>query len=194
MRVWTTQTVSFWDQLQEQGVVHCDTAKSWGATEMKEAYDGLVEQMVIRIGPPPRPEIKYPIWGWYQVGSHKKELPPNYSDCGGDDDEFVFITAEIPEGEVLLSDFEMWHFVLNHWYLPVNKRDKEKGEESIIKSWDLIFELNRRVWGFPLRRNRQIQATFWELRKEWVIGVTQIKGYQRWRQLQMKKKGEPSFK
>lgn len=191
MRIWTTQTVLFWNQLQEQGVVWCDTAKSWGAADMKDAYDWMVGQMTKRIGPPPRPEIQYPIWGWYQVGSHKKELHPNFYDCSGDDDEFVFITANIPEDKVLLSDFDMWHFVLNHWYLPVNKHDKEKGKVSIVRSWDLIFDLGRRVWGFPLRRNKQIQATFWELRKEWVVREQRIKGYQEWLRKETERKMAP---
>lgn len=185
MRIWTTQTVGFWNQLQENGVAFCDTAKSWGAKDMTEAYDWMAEQMTKRIGPPPRPEIKYPIWGYQQVGNYKKEYHGGYSACSGDDDEFVFMTLNVPDEMVLLSDFDMWHHVLNHWCIARNKKEDTDDEERIIKSWDLIFDLDTIHWcANRKRRNRYIQACFWELHREWVTEWHCIKGYQRWVQQQ----------
>ena len=182
MRIWTTQTVSFWDQLNQQGVVHCDAKRSWGADEMKEAYDWMAGQMTRRIGPAPE-GVVFPIWGWKQVGCYKKEYHGCIADCGGDDDEFVFITADIPDDLVLLSDFDDWHCVLNHWYADSLRHKNEPDEEAaIVKSWDNIFNLDRHGHYIRHRRNRNIQATFWELRLEWVTAISRIKGYQRWRQ------------
>lgn len=148
---------------------------------MKEAYDWMADQMTKRVGPPPSPDIKYPIWGWQQVGSYKKEHHPNYNDCGGDEDEFVFITANIPNEQVLLSDFMMWHHVLNHCCIPRTKKEETDNEKRIIKSWELIFDLNTQHWSAnKIRRNRWIQATFWELKKEWVVKSEKISGYQNW--------------
>lgn len=193
MRIWTTQTVPFWNKLQEQGVAFCDPSKSEGSGDFKEAYDWMVVQMIKRLGPPPRLEIIYPVWGWQQVGSYKKEYHGSICDCGGKDDEFMFITAEIPDNLTLLSDFDWWHCVLNHWYADTLKHKKEPDEEAaIIKSWDNIFDLNRRGHGIKYRRNRWIQATFWELRKEWVVSAQRVKGYQKWQAEQMKKWGKPN--
>lgn len=193
MCIWTTQTIAFWNQLQDQGVAFCDTAKSWGSGDMKEAYGWMAGQMTKRIGPPPRPEIVYPVWRWQQVGSYKKEYQGSFSDCGGDDDEFVFITAQIPDENVLLSDFDMWHHVLNHWCIARTKKEDTDDEEGIIKSWDLVFDLDTQHWCANRKhRNRWIQATFWELRLEWVMDSVRIRGYQRWLQQQKDKWGNPA--
>lgn len=189
MRIWTTQTIFFWNQLQEQGVIHCNTSKSWGAIDFKEAYDWMAAQMTNRIGPAPE-GVDYPIWGWQQVGCYKKEYHGRLSDCGGDDDEFVFITADIPDNLVLLSDFDDWHCVLNHIHTDFQRRKSEPDEEAaIIRSWDAIFDLNRRGRYIRHRRNRTIQATFWELRLEWVSATARIKGYQQWLQQRFGKSG-----
>ena len=188
MRIWTTQTVLFWNQLQEHGVIHCDTSKSWGSSDYKEAYDWMAAQMVKRIGPAPE-GVDYPIWGWQQVGCYKKEYHGSVADGSGEDDEFVFITAEIPDDLVLLSDFDNWHCVLNHWYADLLRHRNEIDEEAaIIKSWDNIFDLNRRGRYIRHRRNRTIQATFWEMRLEWVTATSRIKGYQRWLQQRHEKR------
>lgn len=196
MRIWTTQTVPFWDQLQEQGVVYCETAKSWGANDpdFKEAYDWMAAQMVRRIGPPPRPDIDYPIWGYQQVGNYKKEYHGSSSFGHGKDDEFILITANIPNDALLLSDVIMWHHVLNHCCIPRNRREMTDEEELIVKSWDLIFDLDTQHWSASQkRRNRWIQATFWELRREWVTETHRIKGYQKWIRQQEEKWGPMSI-
>lgn len=189
MRIWTTQPISFWAQLQENGVAFCETAKSLGVLDWKEAYDWMSSQMIRRIGLPPRPEIVYPVWGWQQVGCYKKEYHGSYYDCGGKEDEFVFITAQIPDEKVLLSDYTMWHFVLGNFCIERSKKEYTKDENRIEKSWELIFDLETRHWcARTKRRNRTIQATFWELRREWVTDIVMIKGYQRWHQQRIEKK------
>ena len=181
MRIWTTQTVHLWNQLKTTGIVYCDTEMSRGLADMKEAYDWMAAQMIKRIGPPPSPEIKYPIWGWQQVGSYKKEHHPSYKDCGGDEDEFVFITAIIPDEKILLSDFMMRHHELMHSCIARSKKEITDDEERIIKSWNLIFDLDTLHWSANKKhRNRWIQATFWELKKEWVVKSERISGYQKW--------------
>ena len=183
MRIWTTQSVDFWNQLQEQGVIYCSTQKSYWAEEFRGPYDWMASLMVKRVGPPPVPGVDYPIWGWQQVGSYKKDYHGSMTDCAGEDDEFVFMTVDIPDNQVLLSDFNLWHCVLNHWYADLEKHKNEPDEEAaIVKSWDNIFDFNRRGKYIRHRRNLWIQATFWELRKEWVLDSKRIKGYRLYRQ------------
>ena len=47
-------------------------------------------------------------------------------------------------------------------------------QEEIVKSWDAVFDINRRdkeVMGRTHKKNRSIQATFWMLRPEYVQSV-----------------------
>lgn len=195
MRIWTTQPLSFWNQLKEQGVARCDASKSYAASDenFKVAYDWLVTKMVERIGPPPSPDIVYPVWGWAQVGSNKKEYHGSMFDTGSEEDEFVFITAEIPDHLVLLSDYMWWHCVLNLTYadnLRHTKYGPGKDMAVVVKTWDNIFDLHRRGHGFQAYRNRCIQATFWELRLEWVTATTRYKGCKKWHEEDLRRSRE----
>ena len=97
--------------------------------------------------------------------------------------------------EVLLSDFELWHYVLNYQYLPLSMKDSRRFDDileaqgsrtpsdvpgrarsfhcAVRKSWTRIFDLN---WSVPdIASNfgqKAIQATFWNLRRDRVRGFT----------------------
>jgi hypothetical protein len=87
---------------------------------------------------------------------------------------------------VLLSDFTLWHHVLNYWYLPASPIDarkfgatlKEAGfdffktkplpdpalHRQIELSWERIFNLDLVVRGITdPRGERSVQATQWAL-------------------------------
>ena len=105
----------------------------------------------------------------------------------------AYMEIEIPDNQVLLSDYINWHAVLNHGALADWKKiekktdmlDKAAGRvlrfkdyplevrKEIEKSWEAVFDLNRRDKdvGRIHRRNRSIQATFWVLKPENVISV-----------------------
>ena len=112
--------------------------------------------------------------------------------------KIVQLTIEIDDRAVLLSDFDLYHYPLNNWYLPLNENDDlrfEKQHESlgyswqdlsdysiqtysmqqlrneIVASWDRIFLLGEEDdgWLFGKNDNKSIQATFWELRLDQVI-------------------------
>jgi len=100
--------------------------------------------------------------------------------------ENVVIELEIPDDEVLLSDHENWHCVLNDWYLHDVNDEEGKWEEndawfdnlpSDVKesvkrnSWEKIFDKDEtdNDWDF-------VQATFWELRVEQVKNVRRFTG------------------
>ena len=99
--------------------------------------------------------------------------------------ECVCMEIDIPDSDVVLSDFNAWHFVLNHMYLNPDCFDEEtldqdqrwldsmtaeERERAIRSSWDAIFDIrsyeNEWVdWG------SYIQATFWELKVEQIRNV-----------------------
>ena len=73
---------------------------------------------------------------------------------------------------MLRSDFELWHYVLNGWYLPRSRADERDFDarpdrRRIAPSWGRIFDLdwsNRRY--VAAREAKSIQGTIWELRPE----------------------------
>ena len=190
MRLWTSQTIEFYNELMEKGIAYC-TRVSEFAQENDFAYHWIAEQTRKRIGEPPMPGIKLPVWAWYQFGSKKKRKPPLSNVVKNNPEgKEISIEFEAPDELVLLSDFQLWHYPLNGWDLCVDKRAakrideyshtdfKEKPEEIqklIVDSWDLIFDLNFRHKRIVTihKKNRSIQATLWYIRKEWVISATE---------------------
>ncbi len=96
--------------------------------------------------------------------------------------------------EVLLSDFDLWHYVLNYWYLPESDNDEKAFEKklarlglsfykrdhqnplpdvryrrAIERSWERIFDIKwvdrAHTITEPLEK-KSIQATLWEIRLE----------------------------
>ncbi len=192
MRLWTIQGIEIYEQLQHDGVVYC-TKPSWSDNEsFMKAYHWMAEQMKRRIGEPPIKEIEYPMWAWYQYNSIKSNKPPR-SFSNIPEGISTYMEIEIPDKDVLLSGFSNWHAVLNQCPLSDWKKiekktdllDKEAGrrlefdeypldiQREIEKSWEAIFDLNRRDKdvGRKHKRNRSIQATFWMLKKEHIISV-----------------------
>ena len=103
MKLWTIQTKEFYDVLQKNGVVYCDR-ESCFCKEYREMYDWMADEMRKRIGNPPNPVVRYPLWAWYQYTSRKKPKPPvSPSVLDSDQEEGVILEIEIPDNEVLLS-------------------------------------------------------------------------------------------
>lgn len=192
MRLWTIQGIEIYEQLQRDGMVYC-TKPSWSDDEkFMRAYHWMAEQMKRHIGEPPIKEIEYPMWAWYQYNSTKSNKPPR-SFSNIPKGLSVYMEIEIPDKDILLSEFSNWHAVLNQCPLSdwkkidrkTNLLDKEQGrrlefdeypldiQKEIEKSWEAIFDLDRRDKdvGRTHKRNRSIQATFWMLKPEHIISV-----------------------
>lgn len=192
MRLWTIQGIEIYEQMQEEGFAYC-TKPSWSdEAEFMRAYRWMSAQMKKRIGEPPIEQIEYPLWAWFQYDSSKKKRPPR-SPLNVAEGVSAYMEIEVPDKEVLLSDFSNWHCALNgcpfdNWQQIERKTrllDKVAGkhlgfkdypsdiQQEIEASWEPIFDLNRRdkTVGRTHRRNRSIQATFWVLRQEYVCSV-----------------------
>ena len=192
MRLWTIQGIAIYEQLQREGVAYCTKPVMGDEPIFLRAYHWMAEQMRKRIGEPPIKGIEYPMWAWYQYNSAKDNKPPR-SPRNMIEGVNVYMEIEIPDNEVLLSDFGSWHAPLNEgpiddWkriYKETDKLDKEAGrilrfdeyplhiQKEIEKSWEAVFDINRRdkTVGRTHRRNRSIQATFWVLKPEHIISV-----------------------
>ena len=160
--------------------------KSW-----LPAYRWMVEKMRCHIGSSPTPDCM-PIWAWHQWEGSKRKKPDlragRHLDKG---QRGVRIEFEPADADALLSDFSLWHFALNYWYLPGSEGDGKAFEEElashglcffdqkplphagyharIVASWDRMFDLD---WSEPdvsqPRETKAIQATVWELRRDQV--------------------------
>ncbi len=112
------------------------------------------------------------------------------------DESCVRIEFEVSDRLALLSDFELWHYVLNYWHLPKSLKDDEAFEAELLRhglsccktkplpdkayhtkvasSWSRIFDLDwagrARSIANP-RAEKCIQAALWKLRLEQVKDV-----------------------
>ena len=189
MILWSIQSEGAWQTLETSGVLRASQALA--ESLFAGAYRWMTEKMRERIGPPPSPDA-WPVWAWSQWAGVRRQRPDLRS-VGhlARGERGVRMELEAPASMVLLSDFELWHYVLNGWYLPASLADgerfdallaskgfahpgdvaEEEGEihDRIRASWDRIFDLD---WAEPdvasSRDEKSIQGTLWELSIEQV--------------------------
>ena len=182
MILWTSQEEAVYNELLKTGVYRCDLNLS-PMKDCRKQYDWLVRQMKQRIGPPPE-QVTYPVWALYQQdGKHRKpDLRRERWEFGCDGERFACIEIEIPDRDVLLSDFDAWCIILSDFlisdteqedrcleaqYEALSPSEKRRMKE---KNRERVFDLSplNNSWA---RRGYEIQATFWELRLEQVRDV-----------------------
>ena len=178
MILWTIQSQEVYDNLMKTGVYRCDFEQS-GMREFKSRYRWMAEQMKRRIGPPPD-GVQYPVWAWYQWRDDKKkpDLRSERWGNGWKGEEFVRLEVEVPDHEVLLSDFDDWCIaLLSHGLISFTEEESNQLDakfeslpyiqqiEMQRKNWERVFNITpfKNDW---TRRGESIQATFWELRKD----------------------------
>jgi len=193
MKVYTIQTIGFYEELLQKGVIYCNRESEW-CRDNRAQYDWMAEQMRKRIGEPPMPNIKYPVWVWQQYNSKKDPIPPmSPKDISDGQNEAVMLELDVPDDAVLLSDLDLWIHPLNGWEICGKKEsklfEKEKDayeknhgkchqlsdwsptiQNKIVATWERVFDLD---WidsyqAPRKRKNRSIQGTIWLLRKEWI--------------------------
>ena len=127
-----------------------------------------------RIGNPPC-GVRHPVWAWLQYESETAKRPDlrrsGHLPAGTPG---VLIEFAIAEDQVLLSDFDLWHYVLNRWYLPQTSwelrealgdtRTNRTDTRTLNASWQRIFDLAWSLRGVSAPRHRKsIQATLWQV-------------------------------
>lgn len=130
---------------------------------------------MINRGITPSNQNTSPIWAWAQYDGLCKKRPDlrcaGYLDRGS---HGVLIEIEKEPTELLLSDFLLWHYVLNQCYLPERIEDDNDQANIVEKeqSWQRIFDLSFSAQGItePVERKR-LQATFWTIRPQEVISM-----------------------
>ncbi len=187
MILWTIQSIDAWRVCQFSGTLHCDSR--FIDDEFADAYVWMAEQMHKRLQYYPSRRA-FPLWAWYQWDGECRRKPDLR--CNGHlprGTKGVRIEFDIDNNCVLLSDFELWHYVLNYWYLPATLMDGKTFEEklenvglsfykmkplpdpmyhnTIMESWERIFELDWYEKDLVAPKvEKSIQATLWKITME----------------------------
>lgn len=167
VRVWSVQKVEVLHALRAGSVWRAQ--ESCVDPEIRAPYRWMARELSQRVGPPAL-RGQMPVWVWCQwrgelrrrpdlrVGGH---LPPGIPG--------VRLELEIEASRLLPSDFELWHYALNGWYLPASLGDERAFDarpdpSRVAPSWQRAFDLgwSNRRYAVPTAQ-KSIQAVLWEL-------------------------------
>jgi hypothetical protein len=139
--------------------------------------------MTQRLGAPPK-GVKYPVWAWHTQNSKhaKPDLRRERWGCGPGDEDYTCMELEIPDDEVLLSDFDSWITVLNNYFITDSEEEyndleaqytqmsEQERRHFLSENWERVFDVSYldNDW---TKRGDWIQATFWVLKKEYIRKV-----------------------
>ncbi|MHC1720924.1 MAG: DUF3841 domain-containing protein [Clostridiaceae bacterium] len=126
----------------------------------------------------PKPEgAEFPVWAAFE-----KEF--SFGLIEGQ----VRFELEVDSKDIIIFDSGKWDYILNYWYIPIDRADSAKYEEKLkshgIKnkslicmtnfypvlkrevedSWKRLFDPNIKISGID-------QATLWEIRAEWIRNI-----------------------
>lgn len=175
IRVWTIQPLQVLKRLEKEKVLYANAAQV--PAEFRQAYDWMRGQMQRRI---PGYGNHYLWWGWYSPRPDLRQSAHLPRGTRG-----VRLELALAPSQVLLSDFDAWHVVLNHGYLALSEEEDEAWYQrfeaavsdrlawpppepwysEILHSWERVFDLHALAasdyWDVG---TRHIQATFETLR------------------------------
>ena len=200
MLIWSILTQQAWEELQQKGRLR-GTAH-YADKDFAGPYAWMARQMERRLTTPRPSKNSMPVWGWRQWWGDRRRPDLRASGYLSKGTPGVRVELRVEDDRVLLSDFELWHYVLNYWYLPRTVKDGEAFEKKLAraglsligcshqkplshatlrreieKSWERIFDLS---WNDPgnkivhSSKDRSIQGTMWELLLEDVVEIKEF--------------------
>lgn len=162
--------------LRDGVAFRCDPAKTEWGEDFAGAYDWIARQMDTILGPGPD-DTRWPVWAWARMSGRNGPMPrlswhmvPADSRLGGrvswprrDARELRWLALDVDPARVLLSDFDLWHSVLNDTYcVPRAQWDDDAVWEKvwtpaeIEDSWQRAFDVSGNC--------PDVQACLWEVR------------------------------
>ena len=140
-------------------------------------YEWMADQMVLY--GLERPEnnsgeaAKYPFWAWYKYSDSKTKPDLRHAGHAPRGTNCVCLELELPENDVLLSNFDSWNCVLNnHPVFPAETWDSDYENFKLlpVKEQELM---KKKTWQsiFSDFLNNPVQATFWKLDLETIRDV-----------------------
>lgn len=189
MKLWTVQPYCIYELIQKEGIYRCNLKKSEHIEldGFVDAYEWISNQMKKKIGNPPN-EVEYPVWAWYLYEGKNKRPDMRLSGLKVTE-KSVLLEIEVPDNEVLLTNFDGWHFILNDDYFInyYNVTSDEEWEREMDKEdafYDSLSEEEKKVYKrnsweqiicSPETSISYVQATFWELKASQIKRVWILK-------------------
>lgn len=174
MLLQTIQPLSIWEKLQKDSIVfsqpnyeeYDDKNYSWN---FKISYNWLKEQMNIK-GITPQANEKDLFWAWAWAGDLGNKKVDLRTRRHGLKEPHVLLTIEKPPEDILISDFHLWHYVLNYWSINSSKKEEREWDkickvkaqnfyrnkplsqpelhQKIEQSWQAIFKIEEKENNF----------------------------------------------
>ncbi len=152
LRLWTIQPGATWTRWKRTG----NLCSGWryAPAEWGVAYGWMAAALARKIEPPTKSAA--PVWAWLQCqGAARKKPDLRRAGHLASGMRGVRIELLIPPSRLLLSDFELWHYVLNNWALHDDSGSRRR-------NWRRIFDLDFTLEGVARgRQHKAIQAVFW---------------------------------
>jgi hypothetical protein len=181
---WTILERGTWQLLEAEGLLSCPIDRADDDPMFQQAYEWMKLAM-INAGIRPPAQGLSPWWCWIRRGIDSRR--PYIEDLGGLIDPVV-LQMSIPAQHVVPSCFDLWHYVLNRWYVSSSEEDEvdfdharnstEKGtpagallEARLRESWPAVFDLDRTIPGQGPFETKSFQGCFWNLQRAYVTAV-----------------------
>ncbi|HTE58359.1 MAG TPA: DUF3841 domain-containing protein [Verrucomicrobiae bacterium] len=180
MKLWIIQTAPAWEKAQQTGILKGDGRRV--DRFYKPSYEWLMGQMRERV---PQYKGGYPIWAY---ASDKPDLRRRQFTRGTPGVRLEFVAEA---DEVLISDFDAWHMVLNGIYCALTEQEDEefyknngsysmwfhgnkdpKKVAQITKSWERIFDVEALAATPEWEGSQTLQATLGQITLDQVVQVT----------------------
>jgi hypothetical protein len=204
MKIYSFQPILIVQKILKNGIVYSKKDMVFPPQEIKlasffqSAYDWMNQKLKEKIVKPKQAD--YPFWGYFQwsgVQHTKPDLRSSEAHQYCKKQPYCLLTLEIPEIEILLSDYDAWHFVLNRWYFTSNSLREMKEQELnqqgfslyrqeqlpketldlIQSSWNHIFDLKQSAIFLETSiKQTTIQANFWSISKEYLQTIVLFDG------------------
>lgn len=176
LTLWTIRHRDEFDMLMHDGVLRTDAEHI--DKDFRSAYQWMGNQLAKKVEPPLG--CVYPLWAWWHWQGSQRPMPDLRSGAHLPKGTLgVRIKFTIELSEVLLSDFDAWHAVLNNHYYATDDTDYNRYLQLITEKSDKeINKINEQSWKNIFIHNLQevdtsisIQAVFWELHRSQISDV-----------------------
>lgn len=172
------------------------------SVQNEKVWELLQNQEVVYPLPISAHDDFYNAYGWMYEQMRKRDLPLNLNNGGifwGAIDkketqyftEGVLLTMEIPRSEMIFTDFQAWHFVLNNYpFKTTEEKDEDLfTEDEKVRSWEKIFGLSYEKNKIKLGKDLDIfnvgengrriqpvtQVCFTQIKRKWVKSTRYVK-------------------
>ena len=175
---------STWQLLEANGSLTCPVPMADDDPTFQTAYEWMRSAMASAGLSAPAEDLT-PWWCWIKRGADSPM--PYREDLDGLTDPVV-LQLSVPSNLIVLSCFDLWHFVLNRIYVPDSAEDEaqfdldiaatEPGSDALValearlqKSWSAIFELDQTKVDMGTFETKSIQGCLWTLERVYVTAI-----------------------